>query len=85
MKPVVLKAMEENLNALSRQLHSQLRISHENLVKFHKSYENTTDYEAQDPVVCPTTLSYGWLLFAHSHSESQSVLYCIDLLPPTGA
>jgi len=50
MKPVVLKVEEENLNALSRQLQSQLKISYEDLVKFHKSYENTTNYEELNPV-----------------------------------
>ena len=48
----MLTVIEENLQvkALSRQFQSQLRISHENLVKFHKSYENTTKYEVKNPV-----------------------------------
>ena len=50
MEPVVLKINEENLDALSRQLQSQLKISYEDLVKFHKSYENTTKYEELYPV-----------------------------------
>ena len=33
---------------------NQLRISHENLVKFHKSYENTTNYEEHYPVAFRT-------------------------------
>jgi hypothetical protein len=51
MKPVVLKIHDANLEALSRQLQSQLRISHESLVQFHKAYESTTNYESQDPIV----------------------------------
>ena len=36
------------------------------------------------PCVCPTTLSYGWLLFTHTHRLIHS-LYCIeDLLPQQG-
>jgi hypothetical protein len=51
MKPIVLKIHHANLEALSRQLQSQLRISHESLVQFHKAYESTANYESQDPIV----------------------------------
>jgi hypothetical protein len=34
--------------------------------------------------MCPTTLSYGWLLFTHTHSESHYVLYCISLTTNRG-
>ena len=50
MKPTKLSIKKKHLGALSCQLQSQLRISHENLVKFHNSYEKTTNYEVQNPV-----------------------------------
>jgi hypothetical protein len=50
MKPTKLNIKKKHLEALSRQLQSQLRISHENLAKFHNSYEKTTNYELQNPV-----------------------------------
>ena len=49
-EPRMLTVIEENSEALSRQLQSQLSISHENLVKFHNSYEKTTNYGVQNPV-----------------------------------
>jgi len=50
MKPTVLKVMQGNLEVLSRQLQSRLRISHEDLVKVNISCGKTTDHGLQGPV-----------------------------------
>ena len=50
IRPRMLTVVEGNLEALSHQLQSQLRISHQDLIEIHPSYGKTTVYGQHSPL-----------------------------------